>query len=216
MLRRVKRNYWQAQAYSENANCFEQDASWNVVNPWASQGSGCNNPAGSVTGGGLKEVSLKDNTGAAMLVAFFRNLAPGEHPSFNGPDASFALAPGCTQKVAVPRNWQGRAQKFNGSTQDPSNWAEINFEPGEIGLPGPDKIWFDESDILGRNSSILMTGGDGVAGGIVKSVLGQAPSNLVVTDSSGQRVIKPPQWFDGVTNGDAVNFLRTTIGSDNA
>ncbi len=196
---------------------FAQDASWNVVN--ALSANTCSNSTGSVTGGGPKEVRLKNNTGQTIRVAFFRNLAPGENPSFNGPDASFNVPPGCTQKVAVPRDWQGRAQRYSGSTQDPSNWAELNFEPGEkawAGMDRNDKIWFDESDILGRNSSLLMVAGDGVVGGIAKSVVGEAPSNLVVRDSSGQLVIKPPQWFNGVTNWDAVNFLRAKVGADKA
>ena len=145
-----------------------------------------------------------------MQVAFFRNLASGEHPNFNGPDATFTIGARQSMQVAMPEDWQGRVQKYSGNTQDNSNWAEINFEKSTK------KIWFDESDIPGRNSSIKITAPDGAVAGSDKSILSSAPAGIVTQDSSGQSVIKAPQWFDGKTNQDAVNFLDGALGTQNA
>ncbi|HEX6703364.1 MAG TPA: hypothetical protein VF169_01285 [Albitalea sp.] len=165
---------------------------------------------GAVNGGGPNSLNLRNNTDQPMQVAFFRNLAPGEHPSFNGPEATFTIGAHQSMQVAMPEDWQGRVQKWSGNTQDNSNWAEINFEKSTK------KIWFDESDIPGRNSSIKITAPDGAVAGSDKSILGSAPAGIVTTDSSGQRVIKAPQWFDGKTNHDAVNFLNGALGTSNA
>lgn len=163
-----------------------------------------------VNGGGPNSLNLRNNTDQPMQVAFFRNLAPGEHPSFNGPEATFTLKPHESLKVAMPEDWQGRVQKWIGSTQDNANWAEINFEKSTK------KIWFDESDIPGRNSSIKITAPDGPVAGSDRSLLGQAPADIVTTDSSGQKVIKAPQWFTGETNQASVDFLDRTLGTSNA
>ena len=163
-----------------------------------------------VNGGGPNSLNLVNNTDKAMPVAFFRNLAPGEHPSFDGPEAKFEIPPHSSLNVSMPEDWQGRVQKWSGNTQDPSNWAEINFEKATH------KIWFDESDIPGRNSSMTIEAPDGAKGGSDKSVLGNAPDDVKTTDSAGNQVIKPPQWFDGKTNQQSVDFLNKALGNTNA
>lgn len=164
----------------------------------------------SVDGGGPNSLTINNTTNQPMQVAFFKNLAPGEHPSFNGPDATITIPPGGSADVSMPANWQGRAQKWDGSTQDNSNWAELNFEQST------GKTWFDESDIPGRNASIQITSDDGQTAGSTKSVLGNAPSDITNTDSSGQKVIDAPQWFTGTTNQQSVNYLDQQIGNSNA
>ena len=172
--------------------------------------AGAASKSASVNGGGSKSLELVNSTDKAMPVAFFRNLAPGEHPSFNGPEAQFKLPPHSSLKVSMPDDWQGRVQKWSGNTQDPSNWAEINFEKSTH------KIWYDESDILGRNSSMTIEAPDGALGGSAKSLLGKAPNDLKTLDAAGNEVIKPPQWFDGKTNQQAVDFLDRELGTENA
>jgi hypothetical protein len=164
----------------------------------------------SVNGGGSNSLRLENNTDYAMPVAFFRNLAPGEHPSFNGPEAEFVIAPHASLDLSMPDDWQGRVQKWSGDTQTPSNWAEINFEKST------GKIWFDESDIPGRNASIKIQAPDGASAGSELRVLSQAPADIVTTDSAGHKVIKPPQWFEGKTNQQSVDFLNKNLGNQNA
>jgi hypothetical protein len=164
----------------------------------------------SVDGGGPNKLHLVNKTDKPMTVAFFRNLARGEHPNFDGAEAQFTLQPHQSKDVSMPADWQGRVQKYSGSTQDPSNWAEINFEKSTH------KIWYDESDILGRNSSLKISSPDGQVAGADKSILGQAPDSLKKVDSSGQTVLKSPQWFDGKTNQGAVDFLDKALGNTNA
>jgi hypothetical protein len=165
---------------------------------------------GSVDGGGPNSVLVRNRSDQPIQVAMFRNLAPGMHPNFEGPNAQFTIPANGELRISVPDDWQGRLQKYSGSTQDPSNWAELNFE-GSTG-----KIWFNESDIPGRNSSMLITAPDGAVAGSTKSVLGDAPPGVVAVDSSGQKVIKPPQWFTGVTDQGAVDYLNQALGNTNA
>jgi hypothetical protein len=172
--------------------------------------SGSTPVTASVDGGGPNSLTINNTTSQPMQVAFFKNLAPGENPSFNGPDATVTIPPGGSAQVSMPANWQGRAQKWDGSTQDNANWAELNFEPST------GKTWFDESDIPGRNASIKITSDDGQTAGSSKSVLGDAPSDITNTDSSGQKVIDAPQWFTGTTNQQSVNYLDQQIGNSNA
>ncbi len=166
--------------------------------------------AGAVDGGGSNSILVRNTTDKPMDVAMFRNLAPGMHPNFEGPNAQFKLDAHSEMKISVPDDWQGRLQKYSGNTQDPSNWAELNFEQ-KTG-----KIWFNESDIPGRNSSLEIKAPDGTTAGIKKSVIGKAPSDIVTTDSSGDDVIKSPQWFDGKTNPKSVAYLNQEIGKNNA
>jgi hypothetical protein len=163
--------------------------------------------AGTVDGGGPNLVHLVNDTAQRMDIAFFRNLSTGAN--FGDPDAVFTLKAHKTMDVSVPDDWAGRAQKFSGSTQDPSNWAEMNFEKST------GRIWFDESDILGRNASLTMVTPDGVTGGIAKRVVPGAPADVVTTDSTGAKVIKPAQWFDGTTNQAVVDYLDATLGPTN-
>lgn len=128
----------------------------------------------------------------------------------NGPEATFTIRPHESLQVSMPDDWQGRVQKWSGSTRDPSNWAEINFEGST------DKIWFNESDIPGRNSSIKISAPDGPVAGSDRSVLGGAPPGIVTSDSSGEKVIKSPQWFDGKTNHASVTYLEKALGTQNA
>ncbi|MCY0387051.1 hypothetical protein OVY01_07350 [Robbsia sp. Bb-Pol-6] len=164
----------------------------------------------SVDGGGPNSLTINNTTDEPMTVAFFRNLSSGTNPSFDGADAQLTIPAGGTAQVSMPADWQGRVQKFDGSTQDKANWGEINFEQST------GKVWFDESDIPGRNASIKMTADDGTTAGTDKSVLGDAPSDVVTTDSAGQKVIDAPQWFTGGTNQNAVNYLDQSIGNSTA
>lgn len=164
----------------------------------------------SVDGGGPNSITVQNTTDKPMTVAFFKNLAPGEHPNFDGAEKTFTIPPHSSTEVSMPADWQGRLQKFNGSTQDKSNWAEINFEQ-KTG-----KIWFDESDIPGRNASITMTSDDGQVAGSSKSVLKNAPSSLLRTDQAGEQTINSPQDFTGKTDQSAVDFLDQQIGTRNA
>lgn len=165
---------------------------------------------GSVDGGGPNSLLVRNRSDQPIEVAMFRNLAPGMHPNFEGPNAQFTIPANGELRISVPDDWQGRLQKYSGSTQDPSNWAELNFEAST------GKIWFNESDIPGRNSSMLITAPDGAVAGSSKSVLENAPASVVTVDSSGQKVIKPPQWFTGVTDHGAVNYLNDALGNTNA
>ena len=165
---------------------------------------------GSVDGGGPNSLLVRNRSDQPIQVAMFRNLAPGMHPNFDGPNAQFTIPANGELRISVPDDWQGRLQKYSGSTQDPSNWAELNFEAST------GKIWFNESDIPGRNSSMLITAPDGAVAGSTRSVLQDAPASVVTVDSSGEKVIKPPQWFTGVTDQGAVNYLNESLGNTNA
>lgn len=171
--------------------------------------TGADGTSAAVDGGGPRSLDLVNATDKALPVAFFRNLAPGEHPSFNGPEAQFKIPPHSSLNVSMPEDWQGRVQKWSGNTQDPSNWAEINFEKSSH------KVWFDESEILGRNSSMTIEAADGASGGSAKSILDKADPDLKAVDAAGNEVIKPPQWFDGKTNQQAVDFLDKELGNKN-
>ena len=172
--------------------------------------SGTEPLTGSVDGGGPNSVLVRNRGDQPIEVAMFRNLAPGMHPNFDGPNAQFTIPAHGELRISVPDDWQGRLQKYSGSTQDPSNWAELNFEAST------GKIWFNESDIPGRNSSLLITAPDGAVAGSSHSVLQNAPESVVTVDSSGQKVIKPPQWFTGVTDQGAVDYLNQALGNTNA
>lgn len=163
-----------------------------------------------VDGGGPNSITLNNTTDKPMQIAFFKNQAAGTHPNFDGAEQIVTVPPGGSVDVSMPQDWQGRAQKWDGSTQDYANWAEINFE-GSTG-----KIWFDESDIPGRNASIKMSTDDGQVAGTDKSVLGDAPSSIVKKDSAGNDTIAAPQWFTGETNQQSVDFLDNAVGTSTA
>ena len=175
----------------------------------ASQAAATTEPQ-SVDGGGPNSITVQNTTDKPMQVAFFKNLQPGEHPNFTGAEKTFTIPPHSSTDVSMPADWQGRVQKYNGSTQDKSNWAEVNFEQ-KTG-----KIWFDESDIPGRNASMTISSDDGQVAGINKSIINNAPANLIKLDQAGEKTIDAPQDFTGKTNQDAVNLLDNQIGTKNA
>jgi hypothetical protein len=163
----------------------------------------------SIGGGGPNTITLENTTNEPMEVAFFKNFGPYE-PNYSDAEGIFTLQPGETLDVSMPDDWQGRVQKWNGSTQNYANWAEINFEAPT------DLIWFNESDIPGRNSAIKITSDDGQTAGSLDSIMGLASQNMLVKDSSGKDTIIAPQWFTGETNQASVDFLNQHLGTQNA
>ncbi len=162
-----------------------------------------------IDGGGPNTINLINTTDKPMEVAFFRNFAPYE-PNHIYADGIFTLQPGEKLDVSMPDEWQGRVQKWNGTTQNFANWAEINFESAT------DLIWFNESDIPGRNSAMRITSGDGQVGGSLESILDKAPKDLLVQDSSGEWVLRAPEWFTGDFSQGSVDFLNEHLGTQNA
>lgn len=169
-----------------------------------------------INGGGPNELILKNTDSETAKIGLFENFASGMNPNITGPAATYTLQAGESITLSVPESWQGRAQKLTGAADDPATWAELNYENKD----GVHKLWYDNSLIRGYNSAVTIKptnsdNPDEIAGS-GKSLLPDAPQDILTTDSGGTKVIKDVEPYTGGVNTKVEDFLDSAEGTSNS
>ena len=157
-----------ADAYLGEKNIGEQESNWNSIT-YDESGSASTNYAG----GGSNKVPVTNESNEAIEVVMTGN---GMQPQV------YTIPPHGTLEFNVPENFSGRVQKKTGNASDPANLLEFTFEG--------DKLWFNQSDVDGRNSTISASSGDMKLGSLNTPKI---PEEFLSVDQYGHKYLKSPK-----------------------
>ncbi len=143
---------------------------------------------GPTAGSGPNTMLITDIQDHPITVEKFKN---GE--STTTPSASITLQPGQTGALLYGNGEAGfAAQADAGGTVQP-NASRLEYEADADGvMKYPDVSYID-----GRNASITLTDGAGLARGDSKSIAADAPAGTVTQDAAGNKTVAG--WYDGST-----------------
>jgi hypothetical protein len=157
-----------ADVYWGEKNIGEQENNWNSItynqNGYASTEYG---------GGGSNKVPVTNESNEAIEVVMTGN---GLSPKV------YTIPPHGTLEFNVPENFSGRVQKKTGNASDPANLLEFTFKG--------DKLWFNQSDVEGRNSTISASSGDMTLGSLKTP---KVPEEFLSVDQYGHKYLKSPK-----------------------
>ncbi|MFM2344255.1 MAG: hypothetical protein RLZZ210_865, partial [Pseudomonadota bacterium] len=170
-----------ADAYLGSKNIGEQEANWNSVTYDESGHASAN-----YAGGGSNKVPVTNESNEAIEVVITGN---DMQPQV------YTIPPRATLEFNVPENFSGRIQKKTGNSSDPANLLEFTFEG--------DKLWFNQSDVEGRNSNILASSGDMKLGSLKTPKI---PEEFLSVDQYGHKYLKSPK-----DNPEIEEWLRNNL-----
>lgn len=142
-----------------------------------------------------------------MTNAFDHDITVGKHEQINGKEemtGKMTLKPGQTGTVNYENNVTGLVRMANAKGEFQSDASRLEYYNGFVNV----------SDIDGRNASIFATDNKGFNIGNKESIVDKVPSDLVSTDSGGNKTIAG--FYDGSTEKmrKAGNVLESHLGTN--
>ena len=143
-------------------------------------------PEGPVTGSGPNVIEITNTQDHAIQVGKFKN---GE--STTDPSAAITLQPGETGKIYYQNGEAGYMAQADAAGQYQPDASRLEYQADADGvMKYPDVSYID-----GRNAAISLTDGADFQKGDSQSIADRAPSDIVHSDSAGNKTIAG--WYDG-------------------